>query len=239
MSALPQRFAVKLEKRTPLELDAKRACAIKRNLHELVIGADADRFAAAFEEVMREPGARFGPIEVKRLFGREGEPFSPGERFTGCLRLGELGWPRLGRTRFGAWLEDAFLSDYAEIVERTPNRVVYRYLSGCPMAGSSTFTVDPLGPNRCRFRALFEYQELGGIAITVLHRFGLRMHDRVTQIQAERAAARIGATIVSSTIQVQVPSAGLQTKPPEQTPVMPPQQGKPPTSQSTQVPLAK
>src|SRR5262249_10958448 len=151
------------------------------------------RFAEAFAEVLREPQARFGALEIKRLPGREGLPFVVGERFTGCVKLPHIG-------KLGAWLEDAMFSDYAEIVELAPRRVVYRYLSGCPIAGSSTFTVEPLASDRCRFRVVFEYQELSGLAISILHRFGLRMHDQVTRLQAERAAAKLGASIVASTI---------------------------------------
>ena len=199
MTALSAAFARKLEQRRPLAVDAARAIAIKRNTHEWIIAAEAARFDAALDEVMREPGARFDAISVKRLPGREGEPFAAGERFTGCVRLAALGWPRLGGTRLGAWLEDALFSDFAEIVERVPGRVVYRYLSGCPMAGTSTFTVEPLGPARCRFRVVFEYQEIGRIGVIVLNRFGLRLHDRVTDAQVERAADRLGAAILSRT----------------------------------------
>jgi hypothetical protein len=207
MSTLSPSFAKKLEQRRPLAIDATRAIAVKRNLHELTIEAGAERFAAALEEVMCEPDARFGMIEVKRLPGREGQPFAVGERFTGCVRLAELAAARgsrwaaaLSRTRLGAWLEDSLMSDYAEVVDRAPGRVVYRYLSGCPMAGTSTFTVEPIDAGRCRFRVAFEYQELGGVAISVLHRFGLQLHDQVTHAHASRAAERIGARILSSTI---------------------------------------
>jgi hypothetical protein len=200
MSTLAPTFARKLARRRPLAVDAARTIAIKRNTHEWIIGAEAARFDEALESVMREPGARFDAISVKRLPGRAGEPFVAGERFTGCVRLAQLGWPRLGRTRLGTWLEDALFSDFAEIVERAPGRVVYRYLSGCPMAGTSTFTVEPLERARCRFRVVFEYQEVGGAAISVLHRFGLQLHDRVTDAQVERAAARLGAEILSRTV---------------------------------------
>jgi hypothetical protein len=181
-----------MARRRPLELDPARGFAIKRNVHEWVIGADAHRFAEAFAEVLREPGARFDAIEVQRMPGREGQPFAVGERFAGCVKL-----PRFPLAR---WLEDNFFSDYAEIVELAPLRVVYRYLSGCPMAGTSTFEIQPLG-DRCRLRVIFEHQELGGLAVTVLHRFGIRMHDRVTRAQVAAAAGRLSAPIVSTTLE--------------------------------------
>ena len=60
--------------------------------------------------------------------------------------------------------------------------------------------MEPLGADRCRFRVIFEHQELGGLGITVLHRFGIRMHDEVTRAQVEQAAARAGAPVLASTI---------------------------------------
>jgi len=184
--------ATKMARRRPLALDPARRFAIKRNVHEWVIGAEAQRFAQAFADVLGTPGARFGAIEVQRLPGRDGQPFAVGERFAGCVKLPHL--------PFSRWLEDNLFSDYAEMVEMTPLRVVYRYLSGCPMAGTSTFEVQPLG-DRCRLRVIFEHQEVGGFAVTILHRFGIRMHDRVTQAQVEAAAARLSAPILSSTLE--------------------------------------
>jgi hypothetical protein len=201
MSALPEKFARKLTARHPLQMDPARPFAVKRNVHELTIEADADHFAKALTEVMSQPDAQFGAISVKRMPGREGRPFTVGERFTGCVNLSHLGWPRLGR--LGAWLENAVLSDFAEIVELSPRRVTYRYLSGCPMAGSSTFTVDPLPGGRCRFRVVFEYQEVAGFGITALNRFGLKIHDTATRVQAELAAGRLGARILDSTLFVE------------------------------------
>jgi hypothetical protein len=222
MPALTAAAARKLDRREPLAVDAARPFAIKRSVHELEIGAGAADFAAALREVLRDPGARFGLIDVKRAAERESSDFAVGERFHGCVRLervaARLG-PRhpalarllsaLGRSRLGAWLEDNAMSDYAEVVSARlepdlaagePFEVVYRYLRGTPLAGQSTFLVEPLTPTRCRFRVIFEFQEVGGLAITVLHRFGLQMHDQVTAIQARLAAARIGAEILSNTI---------------------------------------
>lgn len=178
--------AAKMQRRRPLALDPARPFAIKRNVHEWVIAAGAQRFAQAFAEVLSRPGARFGAIEIQRLPGREGQPFVVGERFAGCVRLPHL----------PSWLE---LGDYAEIVELEPLRVVYRYLSGCPMAGTSTFEISPLGEH-CRLRVIFEYQELGGLAVSLLHRFGIRIHDQVTQAQVLQTAERLGVPVISSTL---------------------------------------
>jgi hypothetical protein len=212
MGTLSEAATRRLFRRTPLLIDPARGVAVKRSVHEVDVGCDAGSFAAAFAEVMREPDGRFGLIDVKRAPGREGREFEVGERFTGCVRLERTlrvgGWlARLSRTRACGWLEDAMMSDYAEVVEVSlapppgrPYRVVYRYLSGTPMAGSSTFLVEALGPRRCRFSAIFEYQELNGIAISIMHRFGVKLHDRVTREQAARAAARAGAQILGDTL---------------------------------------
>jgi hypothetical protein len=178
--------AAKMQRRRPLELDAARPFAIKRNVHEWVIAARAEPFAERFAQTLAEPGARFGAIEIKRLPGREGRPFAVGERFMGCVKLPHI----------PSWIE---LGDYAEIIELQPLRVVYRYLSGCPMAGTSTFEISPEEEN-CRLRVIFEYQELGGLAVSLLNRFGIRMHDQVTQAQVEKTAKRLGAAILSSTL---------------------------------------
>jgi hypothetical protein len=193
----------KLQHRQTLAIDPARSCAIKRGVHELEIDTSAERFAPALRQVMRDPEGAFGLIDVKRAPDRLGSDFIVGERFHGCVRLARLRSPGLrllGKTRLGAWLEDSVLSDYAEVIEVEPYKVVYRYLSGTPIAGTSTFLIEPLGESRCRFRVVFEYQELGGLAISALHRFGLRMHDQCTWVQAHRAAALCGAHVVSSTI---------------------------------------
>jgi hypothetical protein len=200
-------------------------------VHELVIGTDAARFADALSAVMNAPGGRFGLIDVRRAAERDGRPFSVGERFHGCVNLSRLAerlrpgnplrWliAALAGSRVGAWLEEAVLADFAEIVEIDLNpapgnafRVQYRYLSGTPMAGASTFVVEPLGDRRCRFRAIFEYQELGALAISVLHRFGIPVHDEVTEAQAQLAAACAGARVLHSTIPTAYARAGLHAR---------------------------
>ena len=201
MATLSSRAEAKLRLRTPLTLDPTAPMAIKRTMHALDIDTDADAFAAALRTVLRGPNVELGAIDIKRK--EDGVDFIVGERFHGCIRLHRLGHPWLsvlGHTRLGAWLEDALLSDYAEVVESSPCRVVCHYLSGTPMAGTSTFEIRPLSPQTCRFQVTFEYQEIGGLAVEVLHRFGLRLHDRVTAIQADRAAKLAGASVIRSTI---------------------------------------
>jgi hypothetical protein len=197
MSTLTPAFARRLASRKPLRIDPLRGFAVKRNTHEWILEADPDGFAAALTDLLAQPGAQFGRLRVKRMPGRVGKPFEIGERFTGSLS----GW-------WPEWLADSLLSDFAEIVEVSARRVVYRYLSGCPMAGTSTFLVEDHARG-CRFRVIFEYQEVSGLAITILNRFGLRMHDEVTRLEVERAAAAIGARIVASTLQGPTGGSGI------------------------------
>ena len=103
-------------------------------------------------------------------------------------------------TRLLTWIEDAMLSDYAEIVALEEHRVQYRYLDGTPIAGSSIFLVEPLGAARCRVRQIFEYQEVGGVALGSFQRFGLKYHDQDVHMQIHQAAERAGAQVVRSTI---------------------------------------
>ncbi|HKA90093.1 MAG TPA: hypothetical protein VKE22_20675 [Haliangiales bacterium] len=194
---LGEAAARRLRARAPLPVDPARPIAVKRNVHEATIGADADAFAAAFRAVLAGDDD-FGAIRVKRLPGRDGSAFVVGERFAGAVSLAALGL-RLP-ARVAEWLEDRFLSDYAELVELGPRSARYVYLSGAPLAGQSTFVVQPDGPGRCRFVQTFEYQEVGPAAIFALHLFGVRAHDGITAEQLRRAAARVGAPILSSTL---------------------------------------
>jgi hypothetical protein len=182
-------------------LDPARPAAIKRNVHELTIDRDARWFAGAFAAVLVEPGSDFAGLRLERLPDRTGLPFVVGERFQSAFRLG--GW---------SLIEDRLASDFAEIVEiafdAPPYVAHYRYLEGGPLAGGSTFVIAPDGPDRCRFTARFEFQEIGPLGITILHRFGIRAHDEVVRCQVERAAARLGGRVVASTIRSASPPRG-------------------------------
>jgi len=178
--------------RQPLPVDPRSPIAIKRNVHEALIDAPAPRFAAALRALLVEPGARFGPIVLRREAARAGRPFSAGEYFRGCFAL-PFAFP-------GArWLEDNVLSDHAEIVELDELSVTYRYLSGTPIAGESRLSVTPRG-ERAHFEAVFSFQEQSTAAILLLHLAAARLHDRVTAAQIERAAARIDAPVLWSTL---------------------------------------
>jgi hypothetical protein len=211
----------KLEARRRLPVEPARSIAVKRDVHEFVVAAPADRFAAAFREVMTDPNGMFGLIRVKRPAERLGQDFSVGERFQGCYSLaGALlgGRGRLLRPLL-AWIlalppvrwlvstiEDSMLSDYAVIDEMVlapspgqAHTLKYSYLDGTPIRGSSRFFIESLGAG-CRVTQVFEYQEVNSIALGTFQRFGLKMHDQVVNMQIHKAAARAGAVVQSGTI---------------------------------------
>jgi hypothetical protein len=213
--------ARRLDSRAPLPVDPRRSIAIKRDVHEFLVEADAERFCAAFREVMIDPEGSFGLIRVKRPAERMGRDFRVGERFQGCYSIeGAVDNALAGRllrplrplfrwllaTRIARWLvariEDALVSDYAVIEELVlqPDRgrgevhtLKYGYLDGTPIAGSSRFSIEPRGDGQCLVKQVFEYQEVNGIALATFQRFGLKMHDQVVHMQIHKAAERAGA----------------------------------------------
>lgn len=225
---LSPRAQRRLAARQVLSLNQRRTIAIKRDVHEFVVRAGADRFATGFRAVMTDPTAMFGLIRVRRPAERMGSEFEVGERFQGCFSieraiLGALEKRNLerarataarllalpGAARFITWVEDTMLSDYAEIEEIVlepdrdrgeRHRLRYRYLDGTPIAGSSVFTIEDLGDDRCLVKQIFEYQEVNGTALATFQRIGLKYHDQVVHMQIHRAAAHVGATVESSTI---------------------------------------
>lgn len=210
MSSLDAHTLRKLSSRRPLAIDAQRAIAVKRNVHEVVVDVPAQSFAEAFHEVMAERDATFGAIEIRRDPKRAGKPFEVGERFHGCLGLA-LRYPRfarmlvsLGLGRFVARIENAALSDFAEITrvvhDGTTFEASYVYLSGSPIAGESVFRVESLGRSLSKFTAVFCYQEVSSVAVLVLQRLGAKLHDQVVLEQVLRATKRAGGSIVSSTM---------------------------------------
>ncbi|MCB9732317.1 MAG: hypothetical protein H6745_06885 [Deltaproteobacteria bacterium] len=215
-TVMTPRVAATLDRRALATLSEGASIAIKREVHELVVSAPAPAFAAAFRAVMMAPESRFGDIRVRRPEGRLGATFEIGERFQGafdvCSALarrgpaGRLAAAILARTpALARRLEDAFLSDYAEIevIEALPGggeRLRYRYLEGTPIAGSSTFLVTPDGDARCRVTQIFEYQEVNAFALAAFQHAGLKLHDHVVWEQVRKAAAQAGGQVISATI---------------------------------------
>src|SRR5690349_2778149 len=84
---IPAEATKKLGARRRLPVEPARSIAVKRDVHEFVVAADADRFAAAFKAVMTDPAGTFGLIRVKRPADRLGQDFAVGERFQGCYSI--------------------------------------------------------------------------------------------------------------------------------------------------------
>src|SRR3954447_24130877 len=82
-------WEAELDKKTELVTDATRDITIKRDVHVIVISADAAKVAAAFHDVMRDPKRRFGLIKVDRKQGNLDKPFQLGERFQGRYEIDE------------------------------------------------------------------------------------------------------------------------------------------------------
>jgi len=221
---IPPAAVAKLDQRASLPVNPSRSIAIKRDVHEFVVEADVARFAASFKQVMTDPDGTFGLIRVKRPEPRMGRDFDVGERFQGCYSIESAllkavdGAPRamlawalgVGPIRWAlARLEDALLSDYAEIAEMVLepdlsrgeiHTLKYCYLEGTPIAGSSRFSIESLGAGRCLVTQIFEYQEVNGLALATFQRFGLKLHDQVVYLQIAKAAALAGAPTPVGTI---------------------------------------
>lgn len=160
-----------VKKMKVLELEPNDAISIKRDVHNIVIDADAAEVAKAFNDVMIDTSRHFGLIKLQRMKANEGKPFSVGERFQGqyTITLAKAEWPKFWQKVFDWAYEDdrvqlviceiqnGLLSDYGELslLELDPKpgepyRMQYKYLghkdpkSGSPIAGSSMFVVTPI-----------------------------------------------------------------------------------------------
>jgi hypothetical protein len=225
---LSPRALARLARRASSEIDPRRACAVKRLVHEIDADVEAGALARAIVEATADPAATFGALRLRRAPGRVGLPFEEGERFHGAFDLaalldaalarGPLAFARGAAARLLASrplaalaraLEDALLSDYAEVVEvalspdpstGAPRRVRYRYLEGTPIAGASTLAVRPRPEGGARVEVLFEFQETAAFALGALHRFALARHDQAVHAIVVDAARRAGGRVVASTI---------------------------------------
>lgn len=216
------RWEHELDAKHVLALDPARPAAIKRDVHNFTIAADAADLARAVHEVMRDPARRFGLIRVDRKQANVGREFTLGERFQGRYQIDDAiarelhGWARRvfgditddrGVQELLCNIENQTTSDYGEIavLELDPGpsgeRVLaYRYLEGTPIAGSSTFIVTQLSPGVSRLTQIFEYQELSTLSVSFFASGGLKLHNQVVYSQASQAADLLGVAILSSDI---------------------------------------
>jgi hypothetical protein len=215
-------WEAELDKKTELTLDATRDITIKRDVHVLVVSADAPKLAAAFHDVMRDAKRHFGLIKVDRKQANLDKPFSLGERFQGRYEIDEAlkknldPWAKKifgqlvdepGVKAFLCDLENQATSDYGVIakLDLSPKEgqdfvLSYHYLSGSPIAGSSTFIVHQIAPGTSSLTQVFEYQELSPTFAVFFSSGGLKLHNQVVYSQVTQAAEIIGAKIVSSDI---------------------------------------
>jgi len=216
------RWESDLDQKTELLLDASRNITIKRDVHTIVVSTDASKLAAAFHDVMRDPKRRFGLIRVDRKQANVGKPFQLGERFQGRYEVDEVikrdlhGWAKRvfgdlveepGIKAFLCDVENQSTSDYGVIAtlvlspkEGQDYVLAYRYLSGSPIAGSSTFVVHSVSPGVSSLTQIFEYQEASSTFALFFSSGGLKLHNQVVYSQASQAAELLGAKIVSSDI---------------------------------------
>ena len=213
-------WEAELDAKRVLALDPRGKIAIKRDVHDFIVSVDARTFADAFHGVLVDPERRFGLIEINRKRASLGEPFALGERFQGRYSLagalrGELG-ESVGRLlddlvkdpRFATIvcdIENKHLSDYGIIsdLDLTPQdgkvfSFAYRYLTGSPIAGSSTFIVTQLEPGKSRVTQIFEYQEQSRSFATFFATQGIQLHNRVVRSQVEQSVEVAGGKILES-----------------------------------------
>lgn len=160
------RWEADLSTKTRLPLDEHGPITIKRDVHNFVLSAEPQAVAEAFGEVLSDPKRRFGLIRVDRPAADVGKDFELGQRFQGRYDLGKaIGAELQGDLKklFGEFLEHEHVqewlcvienqhaSDYGEVTELERNpppggayRMKYEYLTGSPIAGSSTFIVRPV-----------------------------------------------------------------------------------------------
>jgi hypothetical protein len=195
----------KLMLRAPLPVDPRRSIAIKRDVQEYRIEADAGRFVDAFRRVIADPEGLFGLIRIKRPAERMGADFEEAlkRRLSGSRHRARVArllafWPI--RKTVG-WIEDRLLSDYAMIdqLDLSPDAsrgeihtLRYCYLEGTAIAGSTTYFVEARAAHQCLVRQVLEYQEINGLAVVAFQRVVLKMHKQVVHAQIQKAAEHAG-----------------------------------------------
>jgi hypothetical protein len=218
-----KQWEAELDRKQELKLKPESQITIKRDVHNIVVAADADKLAKAFHDVMRDSKRRFGLIKVDRRGTESDQPFKENDRFQGRYEVDEAILKSLrgdwSKKIFGDFakepaveeffcrVENHATSDYGIIKKLNLNPkpgeeyvLSYHYLEGSPIAGSSTFVVSQVSPGVSRLTQIFEYQEQSATFALFFSSGGLKLHDQVVYSQATQAADLIGAKIVSSDI---------------------------------------
>ena len=190
-----------MQQKTLLRVDADAIFTIKRDVHYFDISLSAEEFAAAFQKVMIDPKRRFGLIRVDRARVNWGQPFGWHERFQGRFQI----FKGQSDAGLGCRVENEATSDYGEIelLDLKPNAehhytMRYAYLSGSPMAGSSTFEVERLTDQTCRVTQTFVYQENTLVAANAFALGVLKLHDQVVYSQVAQSAAAANGKILAT-----------------------------------------
>ncbi len=225
------RWEAALQSKTELPLRPLHEISIKRDVHEIFVSTDAAALADAFHSVMRDPARRYGLIRVDRLAANAGKPFTPGEKFQGRYSLeGAVKQELSGKWKklFGELVDDDDIQDLLCRIENEetsdfgiiarlelapppgePYVLEYRYLTGSPIAGSSTFMITDATPNElsrlgvpkaAKLTQVFLYQEQTSSFAKFFTRGGLKLHNQVVMSQAEQAAKLAGAKVLATDI---------------------------------------
>jgi hypothetical protein len=209
-------WAERLKARRELAVDARRSVSVKRDVHRLLIHADADHVANAFHQVMRDPKRRFGLIQIDRPDGEVGAPFQLGARFQGRYRLDGTSELLKALAEYEparealCQIENQNTSDYGiiKVLELPPPErpadapphptpgtlfaLEYRYLEGSPIAGSSRFEVRQLADELSELSQIFTYQEQTVAFVAFFGNGGLTLHNQVVYSQVLQTAALLG-----------------------------------------------
>jgi hypothetical protein len=218
-----KQWEAELDRRAELELKPASSITIKRDVHNILVSADADKLAKAFHDVMRDPKRRFGLIKVDRKETENGAPFKENDRFQGRYEVDEAIMKNLrgewSKKVFGDFVKEPAVEEFLCRVENHATSdygiikklnlspkpgedyvLSYKYLDGSPIAGSSTFVVSQVSPGVSKLTQIFEYQERSATFALFFSSGGLKLHDQVVYSQAAQAAELVGAKIISSDI---------------------------------------
>ena len=189
-----------LAARAVLPLDPDAHVAIKRDVRSLEVLAGARDVASALHDAIVASPASFGPMRLVRCEASVGEPLAVGERFEEHYSdERDVVRPLHERlTRFGEIVELALPREGAAGSEREQYRLRHRFLQGSPIAGTSTYLVEPLREGSCRVVNVLEYQERQPRLVRWFGTRGLKAHHLVVYAQVRRAADAIGSRVLAT-----------------------------------------
>ncbi|MDO9020946.1 MAG: FAD-binding protein [Deltaproteobacteria bacterium] len=195
---------------------------LMREVTRFQLGCTADRFAETFL-ALKSRETRFGPLELVRDYGRDGEHFQVGERFEGRTRLDArlraalarqplpdllrdlLDFIARGRAvdQFAEWLADLLSANYCEVTRLRPKtdaggspECEYVFLQGSPVGGSIRWEVVDLKTGGCRVTHTLSYWPISRFHGAAMKAFGLRLTEVVAYLEVEATAHRLNLSVV-------------------------------------------